>query len=60
MAIKIVALILGFIGGVLSYPYYDKYVYELVALAGAIATGVLVYLLVEAGLRRLFREVNQD
>lgn len=58
MAVKIVALIIGFIAGVLSYPYYDEYVYALVALAGAIATGVVVYLLIEAGLNRLLREVR--
>lgn len=59
MAIKIVALILGFIAGVVSYPYYDQYILALLALIGAIATGIVVYLLVEAVLVRLFSEINR-
>jgi hypothetical protein len=59
MAIKIVAALIGFIAGVLSYPYYDRYVLALIAFIGAIATGVVVYALAEAALVRLFSEVRR-
>lgn len=45
MAIKIVAAILGFIAAVLVYPWFNTYVIALVALIGAIAVGIIVYLL---------------
>lgn len=60
MAIQIVGVILGFIAGLVSYPYYDQYVFALVALIGALATWVVGYLLVVAILKRLLKEINQS
>lgn len=54
MAQKIVAAILGFIAGVLIYPWFDLYVLALIAFIGAIAVGILVYMLV----LRAFAELN--
>lgn len=46
LAVKVVAAILGFIAGVLIYPWFNAYVISLIALLGAIAVGVIVYVLV--------------
>lgn len=46
MAIKIVSLILGFITAVASYPWLDQYLLAPIALIGAIAAGIVVYLVV--------------
>lgn len=45
MAVKIVAALIGFIAGVMSYPWLDKYLLALVAFVGAIAVGIVVYML---------------
>ena len=44
LAAKIVGAILGLIAAVMVFPYLDAYVWALVALAGAVAVGVLVYI----------------
>lgn len=43
MAIKIVALVLGFISAVASYPWLNEYLLAIFAVIGAIAIGVVVY-----------------
>lgn len=45
MAIKIVAAILGFIAAVLVYPFFNTYVIALIAFVGAVAVGIIAYLL---------------
>ncbi len=45
MAVKIVAAILGFIAAVLVYPWFNTYVIALIAFIGAVAVGIIVYLL---------------
>lgn len=55
MAVTIVALIAGFIAGVVSYPYLDVYLLGLFAFIGAVAVGIIVYLIV---LRLLAELVN--
>jgi len=44
LATKIIAAVLGVIAAVLVFPYLDAYVWGLIALAGAVAVGVLVYI----------------
>jgi formate-dependent nitrite reductase membrane component NrfD len=46
LAVKIVGAVLGFITAVVSYGFYDDYILAILALIGAIATGVVVYGLV--------------
>lgn len=43
MAIKVVSAILGFIAAVLVYPWFNQYVFALIAFLGAIAVGIIVY-----------------
>jgi ABC-type Fe3+-siderophore transport system permease subunit len=45
MAVKIVAALLGFISGVLVYPWFNQYVIALFAFFGAVAVAVIVYLI---------------
>lgn len=47
MAVRIVSILLGFIAAVVSYPYYDNYVLAIIALIGAIATGIVVFMVAE-------------
>lgn len=49
---KIVALALGFIAGVVSYGFYEKYLLVILAVIAAIATGLVAYGLV----MRFFKE----
>lgn len=44
-AVKIVAALLGFIAGVLVYPFFDRYVVEVLAFVGAVAVGIVTYLI---------------
>ena len=53
MAVKVVAAILGFIAGVLVYPWFNQYVLALIAFLGAIAVGLIVYVVAENVIRGL-------
>lgn len=46
MAVKIVAVLLGFVAAVASFPWLNEYMFAVIALIGAIAVGVVVYLVV--------------
>lgn len=44
-AIKVVGVILGLVAAVLLLPWLNQYIFFLLALIGAIAGGVIVYVL---------------
>lgn len=46
MVIKIVGILLGFVAGVASYPWLNQYMFALIAAIGAVAIGIVVYLIV--------------
>lgn len=43
LASRIVAILLGLIAGIVSFPYLNTYLVAILALIGAIAIGVLVF-----------------
>ena len=53
MVVKIVAAILGFIAGVLVYPWFNQYVLALIAFLGAVAVAIIVYIVAENVIRGL-------
>lgn len=52
-AIKILAVILGIVAGVQSYPWLNSFLLAFLAFLGAVAIGVIVYFVAE----RLLREI---
>lgn len=44
LATKIVGAILGIIAAVMVFPYFNQYIWAFLALLGAVAVGVLVYI----------------
>jgi len=53
-AAKIVALALGFVAAVASYPFWDDFMFIPIAVVCAVATGVLVYALAVRLIAELF------
>jgi hypothetical protein len=44
-AVKLVSALLGLVAGIVAYPYLDKYLLAVIAFIGAIAVGVVVYMI---------------
>lgn len=42
VAVKVLAVIVGFVAGVWAYPYLNEVVFALLAFVGAVAVGVVV------------------
>lgn len=45
MAVKIISALLGFIAGIIAYPYLDRYLLGIIAFMGAVAVAVVVYMI---------------
>lgn len=60
LAIKVLAVIAGIVGGVASYPYLDEYIPGLIAFIGAVAVGIIVGALAYYGLVWLLGNIKNQ
>lgn len=44
-AVKLVSALIGLIAGIVAYPYLDRYLLAVIAFIGAVAVGVVVYMI---------------
>lgn len=55
MAVKLISALLGVIAGIIAYPWLNQYLLAVIAFLGAIALGVVVYMILVNALSDLTR-----